>query len=491
MSQQTLFSYPGITAVESATMTVRNGIQPGVCVVRTPPQRLFQPEAGDIRFSCGATSVVFRNCMVESATLEVQTRQLWHVRILDRRWKWRYGSISGAYNIRQQNGAIRDGSERTPQQLATLLLQSMGETHFEVSALSADLRPAVNWSYQNPAAELQKLCDLSSCVITLGLDDRVRIQRAGEGPPLNVYGVERNGSFALQNNLRPDALTLVGGASVYQDSLALEAVGLDTDDLVKPLDQLSYKPAAGWGAGAYESMADVAASDARQRAIQSVWKWYRIKNRDQGGFLINRIEQRLESYEQILPLHDTLLEPDSNGRPAPAFVSGEFWSRTHTYTNTTGAARYNGRFSLDRQRGIVKFATPVLKLGPAGRFEPAELKLTTTFPLRLTPEGGFQRRTQTLRLPGARLHTKAEVIEQPQLFHAINCTGSGPVQDNAAAFDRAASQQLAAAAQRYSVQPTAEIHYAGLAPTPLTGATTEVTYSTGPDGALTQARQGE
>ncbi len=491
MTQQTVFSFPGIPAVESATMTIRNGVQPGVCIVKTPPQRLFQPEVGDVRFSCGARSVVFRNCMVESASLEVQSRQMWSLRILDRRWKWRYGSISGRFNIRQQNGQIRDGSERTAQQLATRLLQAMGETRFDVSALPAHLRPAVNWNFSNPAAELQKLCDVAGCVITLGLDDRVRILRKGEGPPLNLYGVERHGSFALRSSLRPDELTLVGGATVFQDSLALEAVGLDTDDCVKPLDQLSYKPSNGWGAGAYESMADVAGGEARNRALESVWKWYRVKNDDEGGLKIQGLDQRLDSYEQILPLQDTLLEQDDAGQPAPAYVTGSFWSRSHAYTNTADTTRYNGAFRIDRSQGIVKFAAPVLKLATTHRFEPASLRLTTTFPVRLQPEAGYLRRTRTLRLPGNRLYTAAEVIERPEMFHAVKATDNGGVQNNAAAFDRAASRVLATVAKRYEAQPAAEIHYAGLVPTPLTGATTQVIYSTGPEGAFTQAVQGQ
>jgi len=470
-------------------MTVRTGIQPGVCIVRTPPQRLFEPTTGDVRFTCGATGVVFRNCMVESATLEIDRGQLWSVRILDRRWKWRYGHISGAYNIRQRNGRIRDGSERSLPQLAALLLRAMGESQCDTAALRTDLRPAIAWDYSNPARELRKLCDLSGCVITLGLDNRVRLMRAGDGPPLPVLGVERNAAAGVQSSLRPDALTLAGGPTLYQDALELEAVGLDTCDQVKPIDQLSYKPAAGWGGSAYESMADVAAGGARNRALQTVWKWYRVKNREDGRFAISQIEPVLDSYVQILPLRSTLLEADASGRPAPAYVTGEFWSRSHAYTNTAAGTRYNGRFRIDGDQGIVKFSSPVLKLGASQNFAPAVLKLVTTFPARLTPEGGFHRRIYTQQLPGARLNTRAEVVHHAELFHTVDTTsGSAPL-DNAADFDRAARLLLTAAAAKYQPRTAAELHYAGIVPAPLSGATVQVTYSTGPQGAFTHAIQ--
>ncbi|MCX8092493.1 MAG: hypothetical protein N3I86_16450, partial [Verrucomicrobiae bacterium] len=58
--------------------------------------------------------------------------RVYRVRIQDRRWKWRFGQISGEYNVRrddnQQNFLL--GTARNPQQLARLCLDAMGEQNY-------------------------------------------------------------------------------------------------------------------------------------------------------------------------------------------------------------------------------------------------------------------------------------------------------------------------------------------------------------------------
>ena len=40
----------------------------------------------------------------------------------------------------------------------------------------------------------------------------------------------------------PGALLLVGGPTVFQDDLPLEAVGIDLDGTIRPINELSYAP---------------------------------------------------------------------------------------------------------------------------------------------------------------------------------------------------------------------------------------------------------
>src|SRR5579872_313698 len=237
------------------------GISPGVCHVELPQELCGQlASRGDLEFTYGDQSFTLFDCKLASGHLApARGGYLARVRLLDRRWRWKFGCISGNYNLRMAAGApaaegldanaghgvipaaldasrrVRPGTEKSPQELAILCLEAMGETLYDVSALPNDPRPQVDWSYSNPAQALQSLCDGLGCRVVLGLaDNRVRIVRHGEGSPLPQNAFVEFPSAGLRPAAAPGALLLVGGPSVFQGFLPLEPVGIDLDGSIRP-----------------------------------------------------------------------------------------------------------------------------------------------------------------------------------------------------------------------------------------------------------------
>ncbi len=159
-------------------------------------------------------------------------------------------------------------TERTPQELAELYLNAMGEVDYDISELPDDTRPPVDHDYDNPAEALAALCESLGCRIVLQLDNTVKLVRSGAGAGLPA-------EFLLEDSLtidlpeKPDKIAVVCGPSLYQVDFPLEAVGLDRDttsggdptDTIKPIDELSYKPSGGWGQIDLPLFADLSAAD--------------------------------------------------------------------------------------------------------------------------------------------------------------------------------------------------------------------------------------
>src|SRR5262249_33686079 len=133
----------------------------------------------------------------------------------------------------------------------------------------------------NPAVALEDLCRRLGCVPVLDpLLNVVRVCPLGVGALLPAGGVD-TASLAITPPERPDGLLVVCGPTRWQTDLVLEAIGLDLDDTYKLLDDLSYKPSVGWGADpqkvGFPNVLVEFGEDAQRRAVQSVFRYYRVK----------------------------------------------------------------------------------------------------------------------------------------------------------------------------------------------------------------------
>lgn len=132
--------------------------------------------------------------------------------------------------------------------------------------------------------------------------------------------------------------------------LNLEAVGLDTDGQIKLIDELSYKPAAGWGQEWHAVFPSITNPAHRELAVRSVFRWYRIVG-EPGGQL------------------DALSEHNS-------YVVGKFWKRGDSAENSAAGDSYPGRFRLIADERVVAFDAPVVQIDPKTHsFQAAELYL--------------------------------------------------------------------------------------------------------------------
>jgi hypothetical protein len=110
-----LLSFPGIDQVLSWSFTLSHGISPSAALVEIAPQFGLPAEVGPIVISFGDIALEFADCVLDSANVRRnQSGMIVSLSILDRRWRWRYGQISGRYNrdtIRAEGLRCLDGWE--------------------------------------------------------------------------------------------------------------------------------------------------------------------------------------------------------------------------------------------------------------------------------------------------------------------------------------------------------------------------------------------
>ncbi len=293
--------FPGIQAIESLTLTDCSGIQPSRAYLTIFPQENIPPLSGDLVLIYNNHRIVFRNCYVDTATF---TRNaggfVIRLCILDERWKWSYGQITGRYNIRLPNNFVNKDHEKTPQELAKLCFEAMGVADFDVSALPNDSRPDVDWVAANPAQELANICDDLGCRIIIRRSDGMKIivvtGQGGDLPDNNLYPVQDDGGGFDPKNL-PDFLEVRTGPIEVQAQLKLAPIGRDIDQNWKYVPNLSYCPTPidigkpgyklgfGFGTqvpsfsevdGTRETLPDGSAISPRELALQWLYRAWRI-----------------------------------------------------------------------------------------------------------------------------------------------------------------------------------------------------------------------
>lgn len=440
-----LMVWPGIEQIEAGHFALLQGITPSVATLEILPQDPSTiPIDGTLSITFGDVEIDFPDCRIDRASFEYSPSGfVWRLSIWDRRWKWQFGGpagpISGNYNQRFstiqpapqdfqlgsfQLGSIDPVTRRTPQQLAAALLLVMGETGFDVSQLPNTALPEVNWERDNPAQELQRLCDELGCRVVLGLDNLVRVCATGLGADLPTEDIEHE-SDVLDPPEIPDSIMVVGGKDRYQADFLLEAVGLDVDGTIKPIGQLSYAPDKKdkTGLGGFGSLLDFWDSEVGFREIsgweqedivppltppriakvyllgdnsnqvnprylarQSVWRWWRISV--ENGSADDRKKppaipglgsiagSRIKALWQILPLEDVQIlgwyDNTNNFVPYEAKVYGRYFSPAWNGLLGVGPPIQDAQFNftvntavaceyqVDKERGIVMFDEPLV-----------------------------------------------------------------------------------------------------------------------------------
>jgi hypothetical protein len=329
--------WPGLTTgVHSFSYTCSHGSGPGVATLVVPVEALagVAPE-GDLVFGDGVNPpVTLRGCRIDSADLVgVPGGRAVALHVLDRRWAWRFGGVSGYYNQRDpypdprpegtKGYAIWEaqqiakgllppglnpkeflapagrtefipGTERTPEQLMLWCLAAMYERLDRVrfQSIPADARPAADWQAVNPAQALQSVADaVAARLIFQPCGDTVLVAPLATArdsfalPTANVI----SDSPGLNPPDPPDSILCVGGPVVVADYYRLQAVGLEADGTVRPIAELSYTPAGGWGTAGvpgYDHWTAVRKGDSpdvdtsQALAKQFVWRTFRAAGGD-------------------------------------------------------------------------------------------------------------------------------------------------------------------------------------------------------------------
>ena len=534
-------TYPGVQNVLGASYTLTHGITPSVVSFQIVPQTATIFATGDVVFYHGTTTLTLRDCRADQSSMVRSTDgTLVSFSAVDRRWRWRFGEVYGHYNQRDADGLIVTATEKTPQQLAQLLLDAMGETGVVgVSDIPNNARPECEWVAENPAEALADLIEPFGMVVVLQINGTVAIRQQGIGAalPANTFLIEQEVSSNPPEV--PATVRILGGPNRYQRRLELEAVGYDLDGSIKPIDQLSYTPAGGWGKET-QFFSGIAASDARALALRDVFRLYRIRDINSpisapivslpgpppvqapvipiGPVMpgqpaplqvqqpqIGGVGYLVQYLREILPLEKGLVQtgPDANGirRRRPEAVYGVYFvgNISLEFPRNSSRAnqaqwRYPGRFTVEHELGMVRFDEQVVRWDDTTKqFAAAFIELECSFTVR-HPDTSAHMRWSYTQATGAASGYGTEVVRREELvwerYTRYDQTGLslGWLEKTYEAELNALSQYYAnGRISQYVTQSGASGKYVGLQAINPDGAIQQVTWEIGGGGCYTSA----
>ena len=495
-------SFPGVNSIVDATISIGHGPSPSVATLTIAPQLNFIGEGGTLAFHFDGGTVAFPDCKIDYNSLQRNEQgEVWLLSIFDRRWKWKFGFISGFYNLREEDGSIKVGTEKTPHELAVLCFEAIKEGGYNLAGLPNDAKPEVQWDYDNPMEALAQLCDDLGCRIVLGLDNRVRICQVGVGATLSLEGVLEN-SLTIDLPERPDVIAVVTGPTRHQADFLLEAVGEDTDRKIKPIANLSYKPAAGWASEIppfFDNVLTEKGERAHRLAQKTVYRWYRV--------VVPAVVPGYETVDSLDRLEfesvqvQTVTE-DGRKRSRPAIIKG-IWFEWKLGTDANVAStinpddpddEYPRSFSVDAAKGLVKFSQPIYA-NSSGTvphiYVAATLRLRVACTVRRKNTLAWRRYLGHREIGGG-FNTPTRIVRHDEivlnLYPQYNANyGVIRMMDNLQAVKDESSYYLDGIEAEYNQTTPQSLVYAGLRAIELDGAIQQVVFNVGPMGATTMA----
>lgn len=485
--------FPGVIFTKSAIVPRSLGFLPNPIVLVTNPQATPIPPGGQLILQFGAITLTINDVKVDFATAHMTTGgHVFVIRMLDRRWRWKFFHISGRYNVRMADGTIDATTQKSVRELAALLLDSMYELTYDVSALPTNIYPRVNWDYDNSSVELSRMLEALGFDICLNLDDTVSIVQLGSGLGLPVNTDLQDAELTADPPEGPNKLLLVCGETQFQSRLTLVAVGEDTDGsikLIEDCDWYTYIGANGIVDNAFFEQMRQAGATAEQvhLARKTAYRWYQIKEQSDGTLNVP-VYGPVNDIKQLLPINSWLLESYTSAvgdrkTDKPARVYGTFLLPADPLddVNSDPCTLYEGDFSVDRFNGIVKFRNRVQKRNTSTKaLEAATLYLETSYGVRQNTTLGILRETfEYVFNPGVMVETiRAEEIGLKVIstYDDAVCTAIDDVTSNIAALTAEAGEALAAAALRYTAAIYGSGMYRGLQPINPSGTIQQVVF---------------
>lgn len=392
-------SFGPIVGVDQVTLTRSRGIQPATIQLVVWELPVLPTGSTPLFLSDGNNQYVFPDCMLQSVEADFSDGERYVITLLDYRWKWKFGEISGFYNT-VVAGSIDPRTKKSPRELATLCLKEMGVTKYNVDALPNKTRPEITWDLENPAVALETLCSSLGCVVCPAIDGSVNICEQGVGKTLpNLIGGQV--TDAIKAEPAPDMLYISADPTVWEVSLKLgRPVGVERDGSIKPIDELSYKPVNGWANEDPFMFSNVAIDD-RKVALQSVWRYFEFEF----PFNVPEFQDPVENINQIF-FEDSLLEKEKVlgvERRKDAVVYGRFYdskdaqdTNVETFSHNYEKKEYidekivkrlvfDGSFTVNANKGIIEFGEPLFLyelVGDKQQYTKADVRVRTAIGIK-------------------------------------------------------------------------------------------------------------
>lgn len=523
--------WPGAAGVVGCTYTVSHGVSPGVATLEVQEQDVRNIRSyGDLVITDGVGAVTLRRCRVADVSYNSSNggrTLLLHIH--DRRWMWRHGYTTGNWNVPDPfpdpdlfppgefvafNSPFAPGTFRPAHLLMADCLRELREAAPLIDPAPAVPVPA-RWEEEPPAYALQQIAEaLGMRVCFQPALDRVLVAPLGVGRtlPADIPVVADHPSLSLPQ--RPASITLVGGAVLYNDYLRLEPVGFERNGQVKHIDQLSYRPAAGWRHTNPLTMGEVRATNqlTRQEAInlakQCVYRTFRVEMADAStglgpGPTVPRFGLVRDRKQIVLHPVRYGYYKDERGQQLtdPPFVVGSIYMAREDGVLLGGANVLEGNSDptsiehlprtprIDTARGIVTFDRQCFRysnIAGQGHWDPPLLWLYTSFHLRAIVGQVLSKFVAGGTVPGlVDLGCPPEVLRHPELVPVVSVLRNRTNKAVDVVFDNldeilpAAEYYLRAANDKYEIGAATDRTYNGVVPINPDGAIQQVSWSVG------------
>lgn len=539
MAVHPFVSFRGVTAHLDVQFTFTHGIAPSQCQIQVPPTPGIE-EGGTLALCFGGRRIDFPDCKVDrvDASRNADGLMVWTLTVLDRRWKWKEcGQVSGYYNVREGESEsaaagipkqIRKGTEKNIKALMKLCLEAMGERGYDLSRVTTDFYPEVEWDYANPAEALAKLADEIKFRVVLSLRNRVELWPEGQGQKLTQSGTIEY-QLTVDPPERPDQLIYVGARALWEMDLELEPIARSGAGHWQPLNStaLEYLPSTTPINGNYWHAFDAEFGNNifdqplktidgiktfRDLAKADVYKKYRVK-------VPVRVSPigRIEELERLLPLLGSRLKTRTvNGvdKARPPLVWGifsreeagpDYFQEVRNPTSKLDSdgeppkeMQLEGGWQLDEKTGIVAFDKPRYRFVkhdepllvddlPIYRpyMFPAQLFLRVGFGVRDRATRGWYHREVVRKSRNKRFGTQPRYITSPD-DHLRGIAGKKGVEFNDKEYEKIAKFYLDAEERKYETRDPCAATYPGLLSVNPDGAIQQITWSITERGATTR-----
>lgn len=490
------------------------GTRPSVVQIVAPLSFGSVGEVGDVTIRRpGQRDTVLRQCRMARINASRSTSQGGTVAFLieDRRWKWQYGGyVDGDYNVRQPDGTrLR---EKSVKELAGLLFDALGEKEPLLDGLPDNVYPRAEWHAASPRQELERLTASLGCVVTLNIQqNRAEVHKIGEGAdPINEPTATVSRADAATVLPPPDGMRVVGGQALFQSVCEFrEALGIETDGSLKPIDELSYKPAGGWeqidptAFDAIEGTFSDAADNERKLsdlAREGVYRIYRLTGVN-GGWspaALQGGDYEPTGIDDIYPLLNVRLETDEETKERlPAVARGVFADLRYADKNSKPSEPYPGGYSIDPETRTITLSDPAVKYvndDDPTRIEPAELDFICAYGVL---HEGVPVRYEKFRTADGETYGAGELIEHHEdLVREVideDAQIGFPQLDNLEEVESQADYYLDALADQFVPRPALTVTIANLRPLSPDGVLRSVgwSFSTGQPPMTQLAYNGE
>lgn len=461
-------------------MTLSRGPRASCCLLRIPHYEDTDiSEIDTLTIQSNDQPITFEGMVGDISTIHhdhgVDHRREWVFQAWDRRVTWEKARWSIDANIRYRDGTVKPSTQQSLHELYDTLLDVVNEpAGSQLDNLT--VYPRIKYDSENAVKAFDDLAKLYPASVCRDNSDSYVIRQTGDGMELPDIAAYSATAYDYQATIEagPKTVKVLCGPTLFQCFLTLEAVGRDTDGTIKLIDDLSYKPAAGWEGEDPQFFAGVAIGN-RHLAFKTVYRMYRVSIQAVPG-----CSASITNVQQF-DLDDTLISMAGSGdykMEIPAFIKGQFYPYSDHFVNTGSCVHWAGDFRIDHESRCVIFDVPVYLAGSC--IEPAVLYLCTGFRVIDSETDDYVRKDFS---DDRDTGVGEQVLYHPELFetqvesYLSSCSNSGSPTTNTTAIQEEADQYINAWKEHWDTERDhRDVPYSGTLPLSLSGNIAQITY---------------